>query len=192
MKWRLTFGDPRIQKRGTLASQIIEIPAGNLAEEGWVHPSLMKLDTAVAIAEKDPSVHYHVARSIVEAVLVRDEDHVVKWEIPYPIARLTFDPTKTKKPGLRRVWADPLARTIWIVVKATHLTDQYFEKRCLVAAKEIRRARPTTVEELQKAMRVNMWGNMLTSRESFWEQFLPCILGTRQIGYEVISSPTAQ
>lgn len=190
MKWRLTFGNPRDQKHTILSSQTIEIPAGNLAEDGWVHPALMKLDAAVAIAEENLSVR-HAGWVLVKAVLVRDEDKIVKWEIPYPIARLTFDPTKTKEPGLRKVWADPLARTIWLAVRAGHLIDRHFEKRCLTAAREIRRARPTTIEELQKAMCVNMnmWGNMLTSRKSFWEQFLQCILGTRQIGYEVISPP---
>lgn len=137
MKWRLTFGDPRDQEHTTLASQTIEIPAGDLAEKGWVHPSMMKLDTAVAIAEKNSSFHSHFGWSLVKAVLVRDEDQIVKWEIPYPIARLTFDPTKTKKPGLRKVLADSLARTIWMAVKAGHLTDQYFEKRCLVAVLSI-------------------------------------------------------
>lgn len=187
MKWRLTFGDPRYQEHTTLASQTIEIPAGNLAEDGLVHPSLMTLDAAVVLDRENSDSIRHAGWVLIKAVLVRDEDKIVKWEIPYPIARLTFDPTKTKKPGLRRVWRDPLARTIWLAVRAGHLIDQHFERQCLATAREIRRARPTTVEELQKAMRANIQG--LTSCESFWEQFLPCILGTRQIGYEVVLPP---
>lgn len=192
MKWRLTFGDPRAQEY-TVASQTIEIPAGDLAEKGWVHPSLMKLDTAVAIAEKNFTVHSHVGWSLVKAVLVRDEDQVVKWEIPYPIARLAFDPTKIKKPGLRKVWADPIARTIWMAVKAGHLTEQHFDKECLAAATAIRRARPTTVAGLKKVVRMHMRLNAPgPDEELFWKQFLPYVIGTKQFGYETVLSSSAQ
>lgn len=188
MLWQLTFGDPTRQKHehNSTTKHTFCMPAGILMKEnGRVHSGIIPLEYVLQIARKDARSQ-HAGWTLLEAKLVTEEEAAVKWEIPYPIARLTFDPTKTKKPGLRRVWADPLARTIWIVVKATHLTDQYFEKHCLAAAKEIRRVRPTTVEDLQKAMRMNIWGNTLTSNESFWQQFLPCVLGTRQIGYEVV------
>lgn len=189
MKWRLTFGDPRAQEHTILESQTIEIPAGDLAKNGWVHPSLMKLDTAVAIAEKNLSV-CHAGWSLVKAVLVRDENQIVKWRIPYPIARLTFDPTKTKA-SLRRVWADPLARTIWIAVKAGHITEQHFDKECLTVAREIRRARPTTVADLKKTMCRHMRMNAPGYDDLFfWEQFLPYVLGTKQFGYETVLPST--
>lgn len=188
MKWRLTFGNPRNQPQQRNTSRIIEIPAGDLAEEGYVHPSLMTLDAAIVLARKDPSVR-HVTWVLVEAILVRDEDHLVKWEIPYPIARLRFDPTHIDG-LLGRVWQDPLARTIWIAVKAGHLTEQHFDNECLAAARAIRRTRPTTVEELKEVMRMHMRRNAPGQHEVFWEQFLPYVIGTKQIGYEVVLPST--
>jgi hypothetical protein len=75
--------------------------------------------------------------------------------------RLTFDPYEACKTDtgedeegvpLRRVWLDPLARTLWLAVKARRLTDQHFRRNCINAAKWIRQKPPMTADDLRVAL----------------------------------------
>lgn len=50
--------------------------------------------------------------------------------------------------SLAEVWADPLARTLWIAVKARHITSQYFRGNCLRQARGIRQRPPKTANDL--------------------------------------------
>src|SRR3989344_5272851 len=96
MKWRLIFGDPTTpaHKRSALNSRRVEIPADT--EDG-----LMSVDAAVAIAVANRST-YHIRWTLVEAALVPNEDVVIDWLIPFPFARLAFDPTRIEDPTLQR------------------------------------------------------------------------------------------
>lgn len=183
MKWRLTYGDPLATHRSILNSATVDVPAGAGLYD------IIKVDVAMAFAEDKFSSTLHVGWILLEARLVPDDDQVVDWLIPYTIARLGFDPTKTDKPHLRRVWADPLARTIWIAIRYRHLITKGFEEACLAAAKEIRRIKPKHVDQLQRAMEVSMGSHAWGIREPFFSQFLPYVLGTKQFGYEVITKP---
>lgn len=49
---------------------------------------------------------------------------------------------------LADVWKDPLARTIWLAVKARHLTSQYFRGGCINQAKWLREKPPMTSDDL--------------------------------------------
>lgn len=184
MKWRLTFGDPMTSahKRNVRNGQRVEIPAD--AEGG-----LMGVDAAVAKAVDQRRIH-HVGWTLLEAVLVPDDDVVIDWMIPYPLTRLTFDPTRIEDPTLQRVWQDPLARTIWLAVKYMHLTDQYFTRECLTAARAIRRYCPEDAHQLRLAMEHSMPSNARGISEPFWSQFFPYVLGKKQIGF-VYEEPKA-
>ncbi len=43
---------------------------------------------------------------------------------------------------LREVWKDPVARTLWLAIKARHLTSQHFRKQCLQFADGLRKNPP--------------------------------------------------
>ena len=180
MKWRLIFGDPTTpaHKRSAWNSRRVEIPADT--EDG-----LMSVDAAVAIAVANRST-YHIRWTLVEAALVPNEDVVIDWLIPFPFARLAFDPTRIEDPTLQRVWQDPLARTIWLAVCYRHLVNQYFARECLEAAKVIRQRQPTDIHQLELAMEKGMPEHARGIREPFWSQFLPYVLGKKQIGFVTI------
>lgn len=179
MKWRLTFGDPRAPRHTTWNSTRVEVPAD--AVGGHV-----SISAAAEMASASMSVR-HVGWTLIEAKLVPDGDQVVDWIVPYPVAKLAFDPTAIEDPTLQQVWGDPLARTIWIGVKYRHLTSQHFPQECLRAAGEIRRLKPTDVTALQRAMRHVQHG----IKEPFWTQFLPFVLGEKQFGF-VYERPAPQ
>lgn len=65
-------------------------------------------------------------------------------------APFTFDPSKTTDPVLKKVFADELAKTIWIFIKRSHLVDQHFNDQCLQVAKwlRLRKIRHITGEQL--------------------------------------------
>lgn len=84
-----------------------------------------------------------------------------KDERPYfkdPIS-LGFDPEFAlrqeflkKDPGeegvkLAEVWGDPLARTLWLAVKARHITSQYFRGACIEQAHSLRQRPPRTIDD---------------------------------------------
>lgn len=48
---------------------------------------------------------------------------------------LAFDPEITEE--VKRVFSNDLARTIWLAVKRSHMTSQYFNNDCLHYAKVI-------------------------------------------------------
>ena len=177
MKWRLTFSEPGVpeHKRNVFNSVRVEVPAQT--ESGPV-----SIESAAALGKAKDSTR-HVGWVLVAAALVPDDDHVTDWLVPHPVARLAFDPTRIEDRMLRRVWKDPLARTIWLAVRYRHLVNQYFTGECLNAAREIRRLRPTDVPQLERAMRHGMPSHACGITEPFWSQFLPYVLGHKQLGY---------
>ena len=72
-------------------------------------------------------------------------------------ARLAFDPyvaihldDKHQHEGvsLAEIWADPLARTFWLAIKARHITSQYFRGQCIAMARWARECPPRVAEDL--------------------------------------------
>lgn len=100
---------------------------------------------------------------------------------------LKFDPTSTKEPKLKKVWANPIARTLWIAKKWRHLTNQYFNDECLQRAAWIKKTPPKTDEDLRKL--VGSWspGSNFPSHsngQDLWvKELLPYVIGQKQIGY---------
>lgn len=86
------------------------------------------------------------------------DDHY-KDERPYfqdPV-KLLFDPKeamlrndKREHEGVsfKRLWRDPLARTLWLAMKGRFLTDQHFRKGCLIQARDIRNGPRKTADDL--------------------------------------------
>lgn len=54
---------------------------------------------------------------------------------------LAFDPKTIEIQEIKDVFANDLARTIWLAVKSGHMTSQYFNNDCLHYAKVIENAK---------------------------------------------------
>lgn len=96
------------------------------------------------------------------------------------IAVLAFDPLAIEDRKLRKVWKDPIARTLWLAWKWRHLTDQNFNDQCLKAAAYLTALPVRTLGDLSKAL-----GRFPAGGERFIEELLPYVTGQKQIGYEV-------
>ncbi len=46
------------------------------------------------------------------------------------------------------VWADPLARTLWLAIKGRYLTSQYFRNSCLTTAASLRKRPPIAADDM--------------------------------------------
>jgi hypothetical protein len=106
--------------------------------------------------------------------------------------KLTFDPT-TSRPEIQAVFANDLARTIWLAVRQGHLVNQFFETNCirfsgLIAS--IQGQRPLTVEVLLFIL--SSGGperEVIGHKETeFVAELLPFINGEKTIQFEVITT----
>jgi hypothetical protein len=84
----------------------------------------------------------------------KGEYSILQLRIVEPLI-LSFDPDKTKDEGIRAVFKDEIARQLWMAIKSTHITNQYFNRQCLRAAQAIRKQKPATPEVLYLSIRVN-------------------------------------
>ena len=109
---------------------------------------------------------------------------------------LKFDPSKSDDPMIQQVFADDLARTLWLGIKQGHLASQYFNKECLWAAKQIREAQdnfpllPLTAEGLFDILsnRATVYPGLIGSGErekAFAAELLPYVLGESQLTYRI-------
>ena len=98
---------------------------------------------------------------------------------PCPLA---FDPvgksmdTLDGGVSLHQVWADDVARTCWLAVKARHLTDQYFRECCLANARDIRTRKPDSPQSLAMIFH----GPPSCREMAFFEQLFPYIVAAIQ------------
>ena len=101
--------------------------------------------------------------------------------------KLLFDP-ENAQPITQEVFADDMARTIWLAIKQGHLAGPRFGENVLKASKWVRKLVDEdrlTVEKLFDALthEVMLLGS---SEQDFAEELLPFVLGEKSISYEVI------
>ncbi|MBI2122282.1 MAG: hypothetical protein HYT98_04140 [Candidatus Sungbacteria bacterium] len=181
MKWRATFADPKTppEKRTGLEKRRVEIAADG--ENG-----LIPIADAIKTVEDKHHRNMYVGWVLTDISLVPDDDVEIEWLIPFPYARLAFDPVTTQDRSVRRIFRDQLARTVYLAVRYKHLIGPRFNQECLAATKLIRKRKPKTVHELRLIMRHAMPNNASGINEPFYTQFLPCVTGQKQIGYVVL------
>jgi len=181
MKWRGVFADPQTppEKRTGLNKRTVEIAADG--ENGPI-----SIADAIKTIEDEYHRNMYVGWVLTNMSLVPDDNVEIDWLIPFPYARLAFDPVKTPDSSIRRIFRDQLARAVWLAVRYRHLINQHFNQECLAAAKLIRKRKPQTAYELQLVIRHTMPSHASGINEPFWTQFLPCVTGQKQIGYVVL------
>ncbi len=101
--------------------------------------------------------------------------------------KLLFNPSDNNMSNeLKRIFGDPLARTIWLGTKQRHVTNQYFEKNCLKLAKLINKdGAPDSVEKLEHIF--NRSFGYGYSKE-FMAELLPYLSGQKNLEYEVVNN----
>jgi len=83
------------------------------------------------------------------------------------------------KPIIQEVFANDMARTLWLGIKGTHLVDQHFNQACLELARVIeQRQEPITAGWLTRELQ--HW-NMIGSAETFGDILLPYVTGEKAI-----------
>jgi len=75
-------------------------------------------------------------------------------QVPSEPIKIGFDPEQAEEKKVRQVFADDLARSLWMMIKSVCLiVDKNFERWCLIKASEIRNAPPKSLEELHGFIR---------------------------------------
>ena len=104
--------------------------------------------------------------------------------MPFPdVINLKFDPIADSKTAA--VFADDLARTFYLCWRSGHLVSEHFVDRCIPIAEKIRRTNPKTILALSRCARADPCELLLADLDRFWPEFLPYVLGEKQIGYRV-------
>jgi len=104
--------------------------------------------------------------------------------------KITFDPSHTTG-HLRNVFDDDVARTLWLLWKRGHLTNDDFSEECVVVADRIRESKPETAEELARCFpTLDPRGSNFTAGdvERFTAKYLGFFTGDDSVEYEVVSS----
>ncbi|MBI4134823.1 MAG: hypothetical protein HY471_01800 [Candidatus Sungbacteria bacterium] len=177
MKWRLTYGDPNVKPRTILDRARVEVPAGPAGD-------LISIEAADKAADKR-RVAMHRGWTLLKAELVADDDQIIEWVIPHPVARLAFNPAEIEDPVFRQMWDDALARTLWLGISWQHLVGEGLPRECLAVARILRATPPADSEHLKTLARrggISTYG----LAEALWEQLLPYVLDQKHFGYEVL------
>lgn len=94
---------------------------------------------------------------------------------------LNFDPEKIEDEKLRRVFADDLARTIWMGWRVNHIVSQDFNDEVLRLAEMVREEKPRLWESLRRlGMRLGPYSNFAgTKEDECWRELLPYVAGEK-------------
>jgi hypothetical protein len=110
--------------------------------------------------------------------------------IPNPV-RIVFDPASTDNYKVRAIFADPVARTLWLAWRVVHIVDEHFNDQVLSVAARFGQP-PRTARELRE--RINpeypvIWSstsNFVGEDFPAWcEAALPYFTGKKMLGYAV-------
>jgi hypothetical protein len=104
---------------------------------------------------------------------------------------LLFDPEKADD-DIKKVFADDLARLLWLSVRYGHLVDEHFNNDCLRCAKAIERSKKAGELTAEMLFRILSGyagapgqGIIGSSEKDFAAELLPFINGEKTISYKV-------
>lgn len=101
------------------------------------------------------------------------------------IVKLNFDP-KTASREVQDVFSDDIARTIWLTVRSSHPTSQYFNTACLYYAKVIKEARKNSSLTAKQLLNILSGDAVIGKNElDFAIDLLPFINGEKAIKFEI-------
>jgi len=104
--------------------------------------------------------------------------------------KLGFDPKTTKADRIDEVFADDVARTLWLTWRPSHIVNQYFGDDVLTIAKRIKKTPPTTVQQLRQCFYGTGSGNATNFVSGDVERYCPLALpyftGEKTVAYEVV------
>ena len=123
----------------------------------------------------------------------------MEMELPREPLILNFNPEHSEvDTGVLMVFRDEVAKSLWLLIKAGHLTNQHFPEWCIYTAMRIRATNPRTPQDLFLLFRGTNFafggGFFLGTWEDngkFLTRILQAVTGERPVKYKVIlpSSP---
>ena len=109
------------------------------------------------------------------------------------VVTLAFDPETDEE--IKEVFSNDLARTLWLAVRRSHLTDQYFNNNCLQYAKVIesfKKEGPLTAGLLLRILsgvaKPPGQGIIGSAELEFATELLPFVNGEKTINFTVSAS----
>lgn len=113
----------------------------------------------------------------------------VEPSFPNPVV-MKFDPLVSKDEEIRQVFADPLARTIWIAFRPRHIVSQYFAGEVLEIARRLRSTDPIdNPEDLNTFLRFDYPHHFGTHGDYQWcIEVMPYIKAAMRPGNDVDGS----
>ena len=104
---------------------------------------------------------------------------------------IPFDPA-TESEEIQEIFANDIARTLWLGIRQSHSVSQHFNASCLRFAKEIekmKRKRPLTTRELFHIISARGFGDGFQiigpMEQDFAAELLPFVNDERTIGFEI-------
>lgn len=65
---------------------------------------------------------------------------------------LLFNPKESDDPTIRKIFADPIARALWMSVKTGHIVSQHFDNDVVYLSKIIKKHPPKDIEDLRNIL----------------------------------------
>ncbi len=114
--------------------------------------------------------------------------------------KLPFDPfdeeVNAECPGMKEVFSDPIARTLWLGIRQHHLICQYFEKNCLRAANTFRdyldKKKPINPIMIHLVLGGNSESEILPADKELCDYLLPFLKGEKEFTFEICPEETSE
>jgi hypothetical protein len=112
-------------------------------------------------------------------------------EVPKEPILLGFEPGDVNGDmGVIMVFRDKIAKSIYLMIKPGHLTNQYFPEYCMKTAELIRSEKPKNPQSLFNLMKLHHEGRAFfrapfEETQTFMERLFEAVTGKRPIVYKV-------
>ena len=114
-------------------------------------------------------------------------------QVPDEPIGLGFDPAKSVDPVFQEVFKDPVAWSVWLMIKATHRVCQHFNDWCLMVAKRIKEKKIVLARDLHQIIHprvsfspeAQFLSDKFEESETFLERLAKAITGERPIQYKI-------
>jgi len=119
----------------------------------------------------------------------------MRKELPKEPINIGFNPERegSMDMGVLMVFRDDIARTLWLMIKPQHLTDQHFPEFCMKTADVIRRREPRSARELFSILCGQPYFNCsFEEAEVFLERIHLAVTGKKPIRYRVVLPGSAE
>ena len=105
------------------------------------------------------------------------------YKLPDMPIKINFDPEDV--PEIRDIWNCDMARMLWLLWKAGHITNQYFNYETLAIGTKIEELRPRTNAGLQNCFGFSASNYSAGDVFDFCNLALPYFTGEKNVDFEI-------